>query len=73
MDSKYSFDDGKANFPLKGYTFVGLMTLYDPPREGVADAIANCKSAGIKVMMVTGNNYFHKFTIKKNRRPSIHC
>ncbi len=37
-------------------TFVGLLSLYDPPREGVVDQIAACDKAGIKTVMITGDN-----------------
>ncbi len=36
-------------------TFLGLIGLYDPPRPGVREAIAQCHAAGIKVTMVTGD------------------
>ncbi len=35
--------------------FLGLIGLYDPPRQGVPEAIRACHRAGIKVTMVTGD------------------
>merc|ERR1719370_577636 len=57
----YPFDADNVNFPVHGLRFVGLMSMIDPPRAAVPDAVAKCRSAGIKVIMVTGD---HPITAK---------
>ena len=47
--SSYVFDAEAENFPLTGLRFLGLMSMIDPPRAAVPDAVAKCRSAGIKV------------------------
>lgn len=59
----YKWDHDNIDFLEKegGFRFVGLISLIDPPRETVPDAVRSCRSAGIKVIMVTGD---HPITAK---------
>ena len=40
----------------EGLTLLGLAAIMDLPRHGVAEAVATCKGAGIRTMMITGDN-----------------
>jgi sodium/potassium-transporting ATPase subunit alpha len=57
----FRFDNEDINFPLQGLRFLGLVSMIDPPRATVPDAVSKCRSAGIKVIMVTGD---HPITAK---------
>jgi Ca2+-transporting ATPase len=41
--------------PYAGLTLLGFLGLQDPPREGVREALDACRDAGIRVVMVTGD------------------
>ena len=41
---------------LKGFEFLGLVALIDPPKRGVKKAIAACRTAGIQITMITGDH-----------------
>jgi len=54
VDDNYKEIEDKV--PHEGFTFVGLISLIDPPKNGVPDAVIRCKNAGIRVMMITGDH-----------------
>ena len=47
-------------------TFVGMVGMIDPEREGVVDSINECKSAGIIPIMITGDSLNTALAISKN-------
>lgn len=50
----YAFSQTDVKYPSDGYCFVSLVSLEDPPKHGVREAIGTLRLAGIKIMMVTG-------------------
>uniref|UniRef100_J3LQU0 Calcium-transporting ATPase n=1 Tax=Oryza brachyantha TaxID=4533 RepID=J3LQU0_ORYBR len=46
----------QEQIPLQGYTCIGIVGIKDPVRPGVSQSVATCRSAGISVRMITGDN-----------------
>ncbi|MBZ4195112.1 cation-transporting P-type ATPase [Mycoplasma sp. 1331] len=59
--SNLDFSDEDDNF-----IFVGLVAMIDPPRASVAESISTAQKAGIKVVMITGDNLITAKAIATN-------
>jgi sodium/potassium-transporting ATPase subunit alpha len=53
--SAADYESVEGSFPMHDLTLVGVVSLNDPPRPKVDLSVQKCRSAGIKVIMVTGD------------------
>ncbi|XP_010938957.1 calcium-transporting ATPase 10, plasma membrane-type [Elaeis guineensis] len=53
IENSFSAED---QIPIEGYTCIGIVGIKDPVRPGVKESVAICRSAGVTVRMVTGDN-----------------
>lgn len=62
--------DGKVSKPekesIKKLDFIGMVAFIDPVREEVKKSLAECKQAGIKVVMITGDHPLTAYAIAKD-------
>ncbi|HIU05470.1 MAG TPA: HAD-IC family P-type ATPase, partial [Candidatus Coprousia avicola] len=54
-DIPASLSDYDPDTIERNLTFVGLEVMMDPPRPEVAAAVAECRRAGIRIVMITGD------------------
>ena len=51
---------------INGLTFMGMVAFIDPTRKEAVSSIKECRSAGIKVLMITGDHPLTAFSIAKD-------
>ncbi|MBE2284823.1 MAG: cation-transporting P-type ATPase [Prosthecobacter sp.] len=54
--ASHTGDDLAHEHVKDGLTFLGLQGMIDPPRREAIAAVANCRRAGIRVKMITGDH-----------------
>ncbi|MCI8330654.1 MAG: HAD-IC family P-type ATPase [Bacilli bacterium] len=62
---KISKKENYTEKDIKNLTFMGMVGFIDPIRKEVIDSIKECKTAGIKVLMITGDHPLTAFSIAK--------
>lgn len=61
----FAYKDVKGGFAEDQLTFLGLVGMIDPPKEGTKEAVERCKKAGMKPVMITGDHKETAFAIAK--------
>jgi len=54
-NSSADYESVDGAFPMHDLCLIGVVSLNDPPRTNVDLSVSKCRSAGIKVIMVTGD------------------
>ncbi|MED1510201.1 cation-translocating P-type ATPase [Bacillus proteolyticus] len=62
---QYNASDVDINHLEENLIFIGLVGMIDPPRTEVKDSITECKKAGIRTVMITGDHKDTAFAIAK--------
>lgn len=63
---EFDSDPGEITVELeKGLDFLGVVAMIDPPREEVMEALKECATAGIKTVMITGDQALTASAIAK--------
>jgi len=64
-NGKVKKQDSYEESDIKNLTFMGMVGFIDPIRKEVVASIDECRSAGIKVIMITGDHPLTAFSISK--------
>jgi Mg2+-importing ATPase len=49
----------------KAMTFIGFLTLFDPPKENIAETVASLKKLGVSLKIITGDNHLVAASLSK--------
>ncbi len=64
-DGEVSLEENYDERDIKDLTFIGLVGFIDPVRKEVKASIKECETAGIKVLMITGDHALTAYAIAK--------
>ena len=65
-NGKVAKSDEYTEESIKGLTFMGMVAFIDPTRKEAVSSINECRSAGIKVLMITGDHPLTAYSIAQD-------